>query len=341
MKGIKLRRKIMIFIAVLTALTAALFVYGEEYYDLRDSEISMVLPDGWEIEEIEKDQSDGDYEKIFVARENKKDMPLQLDVYYHGDEISQDEYIYFSDDEEEAMEYYSQYGIAALEGLYTQLAEEQNADLQYSVSLGEAEFFQGQWNGFIRVPVRVISGAKNFNDLVYITASTTENNNFAVSNILMFHNGGDLEKDSSKLKQTELLADGFFDYSYGSQMMGDEYDGSDEAYDDGYDSGLYAEDIITDIIFLAVFIIIIIAIVRIVKKKRTIAKRKTKVRTEKVKEKNMTVSVGTGTQDNMTDAESRYIQSLKTLHSSGLLTKDEMTEMIERHYNNIRRRGTR
>lgn len=351
MKYRKARRRIMTLCAVLLTLSMTLCAYGEdEYYDFRDDMINLILPDDWDVTEIAPEDSEGEIaEQILTAQEEDAKQPIRLDVYFSYSALDDDEYFYFHGDEEEAMEYYSLYGEDAVEDFYENEAME---SAYGEISYGDPEFFDGEWIGFLKMPVTVKldtdGGTKSRSDMVYLTASTTENNGYVVHKMLIFSNDSAAAFDDQASGTIEKIADGFFDYGYDTQMTGDErpmvlYEEDDYNIEDA------VGQIILSLLPLAIIVVVGGAAVRILLKRKGVnqsgyanninasAKRTYGQKTRPPQQRRQTVNINTAAAGSG-DVEKGYMESLKTLYKSGLLTKAEMNEMIEKHQARYRRK---
>ena len=351
-------RCIAVFLCISLIIAMTVCVYADEYYDIRDGDISMTFPDGWEVTEIDPyDSNDKPYEHIVNAKAPQTDDPngkLQLDMYFYCDVPSDDEYIYLSGDEAAAMDYYDKYGELAIADIVYKTEYEQYGDVD--LSCGEAEFFDGEWDGFLRVPVDVtadVNGdgkAESYRDLVYITASTTDNENYVVSKILVFHNDGDFFAYTKWQETSEDIADEFYDYDYDNNMTGDGADYSGD-YVSEMDIGEIIERILSAVVPLLAIASIVVALVRKLpgKSGKRVNRRKaanntdmqTRPSVEKEKPKKPRKPEFAKMPVCTNDAEQRYMESLKTLYKSGLLTRSEMNEMIEKHQRRYHGKGGR
>lgn len=355
-----LRHAAAVLFTMLMIFLMTICSYAEEYYYVRDSNISIEMPDGWEVTEISADESKGKpYEHIMSAKEKKAENPLQLDIYFSWGEMKDDGYVYFHGDAEQAMEYYDTYGRDAVSQIYDTMLRE--ADQNEGVTYGEPVFFDGEWDGFLKIPVSIsadINGDgsnETQNHTVYITAQTTDNGQYVVNNILIFQNDSGEYQDPQISSMMDSVADGFFDMSYGEKITG----GSTEESvynDEDFKSYYSAEDIIAWIspfIVVAVIVVIIAAVIvrrrrsgvniktfanNKVKKKRNVSVGKSPKRSLKKDDRSTSVRY---TSQEVSGIEKGYMESLKTLYKSGLLTKTEMNEMIEKHQHYNSRKGER
>lgn len=367
MKHGKSRRKLIACCAVLLAFFTTIYAYADEYYGFRDGDIKLVLPDNWDVTEIEAQDSEGKLcEHILTAQETDSDQPLKLDVYFSYDEVFDDEYFYISGDEDEALDYYDLYGSKAIENLYSEYLMQDSDSAGFSWD--QSEFFDGEWNGFLKVDVYVqadIDGdgkEEKRSDIVYITPAMTDDSNYVVNEMLVFNNGTAAGLSSSDRSSAENIADEFYDYGYETAMTGDYRINDYDEYDD-FDIGEAAMSILSAIIPLIVVVVSAAAAVRFGTKRKNGAKafklakdntntswtgtapqsnfkkaeRKTKAKPQQSKQ---TVYRASSAQTSSgADIERGYMESLKTLYKSGLLTKSEMNEMLEKHQQRNNRRG--
>ncbi len=371
MKHEKSRRRIIVCCTVILAFFTTIHAYADEYYDFRDGDINLVLPDNWEVREVEAQDSEGKpCEHILTARETGTDseQALNLDVYFSYDEVSDDEYFYLSGDEETAMEYYELYGEEAVENLYIDCLLRDSSSS--GISLEQAEFFDGEWNGFLKVGVYVqadIDGDRkeeNRSDVVYITAAMTDDSNYVVNEMLVFSNAAAAGSGDFDRSVIESIADGFYDYGYDTEMTKD-YSTDGYYENSGISAGEFMADIMSAIIPIIILIAAAVAAVKFRSKRKNgtgdfalakddsswvnvapQAKAGRKAgKTKKLSKANLansgqTVYKTAQSWDLVNDEVERgYMESLKTLYKSGLLTKNEMNEMIEKHRQRNNRRG--
>lgn len=350
------------FVALLLMLWMGVAVYAGSYYDGRDGDISLYLPDGWNFQEIDKtDDADLAYEKILECYDASGETMLHLDLYYMQDETTDGEYFCFDGSEEEAMLYYEQYGMTAIENLYGSISNDA------SFTVGDAEFWDGEWNGFLVVKVTGNMTPKDggqsyaFADTVYLTCNMAGTDDIVVHNLLVFYNEDHTAITGKSADVAREVADGFYDYGYSDSqagVSGSTY--SDEWGDDGTDISEIIGAAIPVLGALGVFVLLFVR-KRIAAKKRpsdqltgrlsgTESKKQRRHKTpskpkadnakahdhvREILQINQTYRQKDGKspaeQKRYLDSESRYLQSLETLQKSGLLTKEEMREMVQRH----------
>ena len=365
----RILKKITAYLAVmLLMLGTGASVYAGSYHDGRDGDISLYLPDGWSFQEIsETDGSGLAYEKILEAYDASGETALHFDLCYMQDETADGEYFYLNDSEEEAMLYYEQYGMAAIENFYGSMPD------VTSFTVGEAGFWNGEWNGFLVVQVTGDvtpddgGAAYAFADTVYLTCQMASAENIVVHNLLVFYNTDHTPIAGKTADTAREIAEEFYDYGYGDVMAGTV--GSTYSDEWGGDS----RDLI-DTIGAIAFVLISLSVFAgvIIKKKAAKAKpsdqfmgspggteskqqrrRKTpsKPAADSAKAHDHVRDIlrinqaykqagnqSPAMQKRSLDSESRYLQSLETLQKSGLLTKEEMREMVQRHERSFNRR---
>lgn len=354
--------------ATLLMLWAAVAVYAGSYYDGREGDISLYLPDGWNFQEIDKtDDADPAYEKILESHDASGKTMLHFDLYYMQGETADGEYFYLDGSEEEAMLYYEQYGMAAIESFYGNLPN------TASFTVGEAEFWDGEWNGFLVVQVTgdlaPDDGGQShtFADTVYLTCRMAGTEDVIVHNLLVFYNEDRTPITDKSADSVREIADEFYDFGYSDRLAGV----SDSTYSDEWGD----DNDISEIIGAAIPVLVSLGIFVIgFAKKRAAAKKqpsdqitgklggteRKKQRRHKTPSKpkadnvkahdhvrdilqiNQTYRQEGGkspaVQKRCLDSESRYLQSLETLRKSGLLTKEEMREMVQRHERGLSRK---
>lgn len=351
MKKKCLRRTTVVLLAVLMTFSVTFYSYAGEYYSFRNDSISMEMPEGWELTETgAADSKDKAYEHILTGEEVKTDNPLKLDLFFSYNEIEADEYIYFHGDPLQAMEYYDKYGRDAVMQVYNGIIEE--TAQSGSVSYGDPVFLDGEWNGFLKISVsltRDVDGdgvSETGSEMVYLTAHTSDSNEFVINNMLIFKNDYGNYGDTEVSAMMDNVANGFYDYEYGEEMTGGVFGGYEE---ESY-SGNYAAGDILDLIMLALCIAVpVIIVAAALRKRRRIVKAVNMAnikrpadnnKAKRNKKKDMQSPAVTYTARETSGAEQRYMESLKTLYRSGLLTKAEMNEMLEKHQRyNIRKGG--
>lgn len=350
MRGSGMRNGLVSLLAILMILTTAVSVYGDEdlyQHKFREGMIELTLPEDWTVEECDPAESDGgDYQEILQA-EGGAAPGLQLQMYYLPEET--EEYLYFQSDAEAARQYYETYGESALLGFY-----QQQADVE-DVVLGEADFFEGQWDGFLRVDVerKKTDGPEESSDrqLVYLTASMADNTKL-VHKLLVFSAGNGAALTAQMTEQAEIIANEFYDYGYDRVLTGV----SEEWQQDNR------------VLLLVLLPLVALAggLFLLAKKRKggktarpfpplsTLLSRPAEAKPAKNSKAGRDASeflwkrpqvsrsverrkpesatrVRTSAKAPSSTDEDRYLESLKTLHASGLLTKEEMREMLEKH----------
>lgn len=108
-------------------------------------------------------------------------------------------------------------------------------------------------------------------------------------------------------------------------------------YADGISDGAIGAMVIFTV---AIVLIIAAAVVVVILRRRKVSSSAAGAARER--RARQSSSAGAVMQQAVSSDEQRYLDSLKTLYKSGLLTRAEMNEMIERHQvQNMRRRGGR
>ena len=219
-------------------------------------------------------------------------------------------------------------------------------------------------------------------DTVFLTASMTSNDNFVINEALVFHNGYGLQLTQDQQDTAAEIVDEFSEYGYGDDMTGDHSDDAVYYSDGISDGAIGAMATFTVVIVLVIAAAVVAVILRRRKMNGRPAgpqfrmpgssgaagmqaMKSSRRRDHKLRDlhdahrEHMDISSSAAgdfgkrraRQSRSTEAvmqqaassdEQRYLDSLKTLYKSGLLTRSEMNEMIERHQvQSMRRRGGR
>lgn len=339
-------RQIIIWAIVITfVLSGAVISYAENYYELRNADILLDLPDDWECDEIDEEFTDDmDCEQIAVAHDNSGKSELAMDMYYSDDDVGEYEWFYIGSDADEVMAYFDKYGKAAVESLYEEIGFG-------SVSIGEPGVFEGDYNNFLTVPVNAKTPDGTVtSDVVYLTCNMTDDDEEVIHKMLRFYNADGAAITESETEVIGSIVNNFSDIGYGddSEPYYNDYN------DDDYDSDSDAFGAIMSFIVLVIPLVIIVKVVN--KKKNafeapagssrnrskddfSVGFRKKRSTFEKEKYRRTdddNVKLNEHPHDHIkpSNAEERYIESLRTLRKSGLLTKEEMQDMLERHERN-------
>ncbi len=353
-----LKRTAVWLMVMLIMISGSAAVYADTYHELRDTEIELLLPDSWEYDEIEKSLSEGySYEWIAETYEDfDSDNGLCMDLYYMHDFIGGAEVCNITGDDD-GREYFELYGKAAIETLYDEL------DWGESIEFGEVSLYEGEYSNQLMVPIEGDYGDGTvFDHVIYLDCemlyeANDDGERAVVHMIKMFYRGDELPMDAADIKTAEEIADNFYDYGY---------------YENGYfgkGNGIGSE-IFEFILTILPFVVLIPGMIAagikklpdllgesetISKKSRPKKKKPTPMPTEKksfgrkeskrrsaeikqlesksMKESSFGRAVDSGPKKAMT-SEERYLQSLHTLRKSGLLTREEMVDMLERHERN-------
>lgn len=372
-------------------LTAAVFVlagsvlaYADEYIEVKDGDISFVLPDGWVCNEIyDEDSEDSACEQIAEVYDETENSSLNMELYYARDEVDEYDWIYFRSDEDiyDAMEYFDKYGKTAVQDIYAERIWSQK------LSIGEPELYEAEYCGFLVIPVnRVNDDGENLSEVVYLTCDMTNDEKEVIHKVLRFYND-DSSIAESQQEDIRLIADEFYDYGYGDDSS---YD--DDDYSSSYDDDFEVMSAILGFVTLVIpFAFVVFLMIRVSKKnasstgglgnkhsnsgnggntwngwKRSDGAEKHKtVRKDDfsagfLKKRKDDFSAGFRSKSSSfgedrsgaaertlhkqkqhphdhirpSNAEERYVESLRTLHKSGLLTREEMSDMLERHERN-------
>lgn len=344
-------------ISLMLMMNTEVFAYQEDndWYDLKDSTISISLPEGSEIEEYSEDDTEADGHVFSATIPVEQNGPLDLEVYYSATDYDE-EYIYFYADKEAARDYYETIGEDAIIDCIGASMEQ-----DYNLSIEPSGFFEGEDVSFVRAIVKIKEAdTPAYNAVVYVTGNTISTDDTVVNKMFFFsEQGGTYEDTDAHRKVEESCLSDFFD-TYDEEFAGGGYDWSEDEYSTGSDMG----EIVEALGWMIPLILVLCAFFAVLKKKRVNAKaphvHKATARTTDSKIdlgewkpaknlKNMDIfrreekhtfagSKRAEESDRLcgefipeTDSEQRYYQSLLTLRKSGLLTKQEMNEMLEKH----------
>lgn len=307
------------------ALAAALMLvmtiaaYAETYYNVRDDSISLLLPETWEVEEYDEEiVGEGELEHVFDAGD--PEGSLHMEMYYSFEPT--DEYLYLRDSEEDTLNYYEKYGEKVLEQLIYDVKNEAGAALE------QAGYFNGEWNSFVVVPVDTDKNGQA-EQMIYLTARMTDDSAKLCHQIMIFDNmDGSALSDADK-EQAEKVADGFYDYDYYNVIAGS----MPERYTDykGDSDDNIIGSVISIIVPLAVLIVLLIKLSKKIRSRRS-QSGQINQSSKSSKSGQIIQSIRPDSSGRWEDAaEQRYIRSLETLRKSGLLTKAEMQEMVNKH----------
>ncbi|HIU26112.1 MAG TPA: hypothetical protein IAC50_06450 [Candidatus Copromorpha excrementigallinarum] len=341
--------------AVILALSLCVPVFGAEAVYLRDDLINLELPDGWNWEEADPSESSGRFERIVRCDSGSGDPYTELNIYFSVEEIS--DYIYFNEDYQEALTYYDDYGESAIRDFYSE-----NGDFSL-VSLSEPETVQTEWIMYLKVVADLrgdLDGngtGEDFQQLIYITASES------VVNKLLVFSGNSASYRAEDMDAAALsIADSFYDFGYDEELSGisDASSPEDDSYQDqGEGSAGYYAGYIVGGIFAALipFLIVIAVIVLIVVSRRRARRkagakasskdrwrqnrkeenkrRKEEFRRRKARRDAAEAAAPEGSYRENVPLKApegdRYVESLRTLRKSGLLTREEMDEMVNKY----------
>lgn len=347
-KTITARQIIIWAIAITFVLSGAVISYAERYYELRNDDISLDLPDDWECDEIDEEFTDDmDCEQIAVAHDNSGKSELAMDMYYSDDDVGEYEWFYIGSDADGVMEYFDKYGKAAVERLYEEICFG-------SVSIGEPGVFEGDYNNFLTVPVNAKTpDGTATSDVVYLTCDMTDDDEEVIHKMLRFYNADGASVTESETEVIGSIVNNFRDIGYGddSEPYYNDYN------DDDYDSDSDAFGAIIGFIVLVIpLVIVVVIIVKVVNKKKNafeastessrsrskddfsagFRKKRSDFEKQKYRRTHDNVKPNEHPHDHIrpSNAEERYMESLRTLRKSGLLTKEEMQDMFERHERN-------
>lgn len=114
------------FIIGLLLISMTAFAYGAELEadTYRDDKIEIAFPATSDIEEIDGDEFEAFwFEHILAVNMNDGEYPVYFDMYYSSDES--EEYIYFHEDEDGAFNYYNEYGEEALKDIIGEISDDE------------------------------------------------------------------------------------------------------------------------------------------------------------------------------------------------------------------------
>ena len=355
------KKRIVILIAFVMSLmlmmNTEVFASQEDndWYDLKDYNITISLPQGSEVSEYSDEDIEADGHIITATVPIGENEPLNLDLYYSATDYD-DEYIYFYADKEAALDYYDNIGEdAIIECIGEQI------DQDYNLSIEPDGFFEGENVSFVRAIVNIKeSDRPSYNEVVYITGNTVSSDDTVVNKMFFFtESDGDFADPKAHRKVEESCLYDFYD-TYDDVFAGNDSGWAEDESFTGSDIG----EIIEALGWMIPLILVLCAFFAVLKRKRNNAKathvhhateRKPEERIDlgewkpakNLKNKDLFKQEGkhnfgrsTRAEESdrlcgefipETDSEQRYYQSLLTLRKSGLLTKSEMSEMLEKH----------
>lgn len=313
---------VMLCIIMILIQTSAAFATEEyETYYARDDNISIELPENWYMEEYIEETYPGEYYDILYAEDSESG--LRLNVYYN--EVSSDgNAIEIQDSEDAAVLYYDEYGQKAVRMLFSD-------ELYYSkVYMNKPEYYYSDINTYIVVKAEVNEDSnESFENIVYLTVYMTSDSEYYVNSILVFSKENNEDFTEAEKKEVQEIAGSFSDEGY-YDVMNSEYDENNDG-----ESGSFFSMI------LAVLAVALGGLKLLDGKK--LKKAVSKPKDALAKQKNVKPKPDSGQKIRQkiqprknskmqpAEAEDRYIRSLETLRKSGLLTKEEMKEMIDKH----------
>ncbi len=352
---------VLLIIFVLQAFSAER-VYADELHYVRDNNIDFYLPDGWDMEEITPDESsDSGFELIASSQGDG----VVFDLYYHPGETT--ESVYFDSSSGDAERYYEEQGRGMIEALYGELYPGEQ------ITVAEPELADLTWDTYLKLMVTVGSGAGANEQLVYFSARSSYNYSYedetraVVDRILLFRNDQGGTMTAEQLDEwAEPIAAEYYDFGYDDILMGDAEESSfDDTYhpDSETDSGAVLSSVISvvmSLIFVIVIMIVVLAIKRRARRARTSYPKarwqqadlspgkkdtaKERKKSEKDRKKN-----GSSKRENHDRQRqpatvsnggrrhgSGYVESLETLRKSGLVTKAEMQELLDKYERTMR-----
>lgn len=329
-------------------MSSTVNVYGDELHYIRDNDIDFYLPDGWNVEEIAPEESSGSpFETIL----NSSGDGMSFDVYYHKGET--EDFVYFDGEDSDAASYYENQGKAVVEEFYDEVYPESR------VNIGNYEIYEGDWDTYIKVEAHIISGPDMGTQVVYFTArnsiadTSDAEMKQIVDRLLVFRSESGTATAAEIDKTAEPIANEYYDFGYDDYLMGySGPEGDDISYYDDADYGQTAFqnviEILSTLIPLLVLAVVFIIIFRRVRKRRNtvlrgtyFADREKSLRSEKYKtidrdkkskkDRHKIDYREVESDKNIRNREESYIRSLETLRKSGLVTKDEMRELLEKY----------
>jgi len=343
------KRLMALFVVLLVMVSGSAVAYADTYHGLRDDNIDLLLPDSWECEEVDKFTSEGEsYEWIAETHEGiSDDSELWMDLYYMHDIIGGADVCNITGDDD-GQEYFDLYGKAAIETLYDEL------DWGESIEFGEVSLYEGEYGDQLMVPIKGDYGDGTvFDNVIYLDCETVYEANedgkrAVVHMIKMFYRGDELPMDAEDIKTAEEIADNFYDYGY---------------YEKGYfGKGGMGSELFDFILTILPFVVLIPGMIAagikklpdllgesdsVSKKNKQKKKKPTPMPAEessfgKKGRKQMTAEIKrferkpavSSSPKKAMSSEERYMESLHTLRKSGLLTREEMADMLERHERN-------
>ena len=357
------------FIIALMLPSMTAFSYGAELVadTYRDGKIEISFPAASDIEETDGDEFEPFWlEHILAVSMNDGEYPVYFDMYYSSDES--EEFIYFHEDEDGAFNYYHEYGEEVLKDIIGEISEDELLSLgepeyyqsEWVTYLKVKAVFEKE-NGADRYDSLIYITADSVEDMLINKAMLFSGHDGAVT-------VEDMESDARPV--IDSFYDYGYDEKMAGVSDDNDYhddsDGTGYAFGEYFEIFIGLIVLICVILFKRFGPRIsekfsnrrtekkpagkrlyrehekVPAAEALYKKSRRnpsenplhkIRRREKKMQAEhefrQQSENKDHSSMHKFTR--LSDAEGRYIESLETLLKSGLLTREEMNEMIEKH----------
>lgn len=292
-------KKILSLIAVLAILLMGTVPAMAHIEYFADDGIWSEVPEGWSYDEDIYDQDS--YRHIAAVYNDES----SYDIWYCNDNAYDYSQFY---SEEGALDYFNTFGDSVLtDFLYSQG--------YYNISYNEPEYFAGDYQDFIKVKVETDAGK----EYVYITCSAYD----SASILYMHPNGHKIHPDK--------IAKSFCDYSYTENLKNSGGSHISEFFNDGE----WFDVLVPAVVIIGAIVSVLKSLLGERKEKK--AKEISSVNEVKRVVKRIKPSEGHHEKDTEGGVKQTaytgctYEDSLRTLYKSGLLTRQQLNEMLEKH----------
>lgn len=334
--------RILFFAVVVFLLSAASFAYGETVF-LEDDQIQIDVPQGWsdvpeetysdlipsyvEQEDFDPENAE-DYGLLMVRHkafsEGGSQRDVTMELLYLEDYEGQVNYDECS--EEQLESYYLDYSEAVMDRMLPQTTNTRSWSYAFQT-------VEGEWGPFLIQDMQEESDdGKKINYHLYYTVKEG-----CIVGFLLTSAGGQMPEQAVSEGDETVIS--FVDEGYYENYVG-VYEDDDEYEEPGFDSiegGSFLAEILIVLVVAGIGGLVSMAkrsetrsgshAFGSLKKKSSVQEKSTaapqKIRTEEKPLKRSSAQTA--------DADKNYIESLKTMVKSGLLTKEQYQEMVEKH----------
>lgn len=356
-KGRHIRIITAFVLAIIISISTGSFVFAEvetftEVHYFKNDEVTAYLPRGSEVAEYDE------RDHIMSATAPVTDQGnLEMDVWYSKGTIP-DKYCYLSN-EEETIEYYNSWGREAIEKVYEDRISGVNL-----VSLDEPGYFDSSMGSYavVLATVQEEGTDKQHTERIYINGETPEFDGVLLNKIIIFQStAADYPENTLMQEYEEECINDLFDYTYAKTYVSSEGGSVDAGPEQQNDNGTFRDNRFWTNVMVFMPAIGALAIIAVVKIVSGAVRRRKEEGTEihkhaahsmesgwkRIKDMNPVKELMPSGKEKSewgpseeklcgdfvpeTDAEERYYQSLLTLRKSGLLTRTEMSEMLNKH----------